>query len=98
MKSIISAFAIFLTAFSISAAHAETACDLRARAVVELNNEFKERISSRGLTANGYRMVELFVSKSGSWTILATDANGRSCLVAEGESWHGIMVPPGEAI
>ncbi|MDX1485190.1 MAG: hypothetical protein R3229_11990 [Alphaproteobacteria bacterium] len=98
MKSMICLIAALLTVLSVSAPRAEIACDLRARTIAELEKAFKEKVSGRGVTANGYRMVELFVSETGSWTILATDTKGRSCLLAEGESWHGISVPAGEAI
>lgn len=98
MKHLVGVIAALLIAFSASTARAEQACDLRTHAVVELEKEYKETVSGRGLTTNGYQMVELFVSKDGSWTILATDANGRSCLLADGQSWQGITTLPGEAI
>ena len=89
--------ALVLSGFTASP-RAENVCELRTRAVGALEAQFKERVSGRGLAANGGRMVELFVSKSGSWTILSTDAQGRSCLVAEGQYWQGITQVGGEGV
>ncbi len=31
--------------------------------------------------------MELFTSKSGSWTLLITRTNGLSCIAASGQDW-----------
>lgn len=90
--------ALVLFGFPASA-QPESVCELRTHAVSALEEQFKEKVSGRGLaTANGGRMVELFVSKSGSWTILSTDVHGRSCLLAEGEYWQGLPPVVGEGV
>jgi hypothetical protein len=30
----------------------------------------------------------LFVSEKGSWTVVVSQPNGPSCILASGESWH----------
>ena len=98
MKIVASLIIGFIVLCSASVARAEPICQLRKSTVHELEAQFKEKVSGRGLTANGNRMVELFVSSTGSWTILVTDTDGRSCLMAEGKGWHGIKILVGEPI
>jgi len=40
-------------------------------------------------------ILEVYVSESGSWTMLVTNANGSSCVVFAGQSWETIPVVPG---
>ena len=91
--SLIAASALFLSAPS---AYAEQFCAPRDTALVQLEKQFGELISGRGLAENGKRMIELLVSKKGSWTVLISEPNGRSCVVASGESWQGITVLVGD--
>ncbi len=91
--SLVAASALFLSA---SSANAEQFCAPRDRAVMQLEKQFEELVSGRGLAANGKRMIELFVSEKGSWTVLISDPNGRSCVMASGENWQGITVLVGD--
>ena len=84
---LIAACALFISAPS---ANAEQVCAARDKAVMQLEKQFEERVSGRGLATNGKRMVELFVSEVGSWTVLVSEPTGRSCIVASGDSWQGI--------
>ncbi|MFQ5984520.1 MAG: hypothetical protein ACE5LL_03270 [Alphaproteobacteria bacterium] len=70
-----------------SAANAQQLCLLRGDAVGQLENKFKEQVVGRGLAQGGRAMVELFVGETGTWTVVVTDVNGQSCIVASGESW-----------
>ena len=91
--SLIVASALFLSAPS---ANAEQFCASRDTALVQLEKQFGELISGRGLAANGKRMIELLVSEKGSWTVLISEPDGRSCVMASGESWQGIKVLVGD--
>jgi hypothetical protein len=75
--------------FGLQAASAQQFCAPHGSAVSQLEKQFEEQVAGRGLAENGKRMLELFVSDEGSWTLLASDARGRSCVVASGENWHG---------
>ncbi len=44
----------------------------------------------------GAAMVELFVAKAGTWTVIATDPAGRTCVVARGKDWFSIVPVSGE--
>ena len=68
-------------------AHAQQVCAVRDTAVTQLESQFDEQIVGRGLVDNGKAMVELFVSETGTWTVVVTDTNRRSCIVASGMSW-----------
>ncbi len=93
ISSLIAASALFL---SVSSANAEQFCAPRDRAVIQLEKQFGEMISRRGLAANGKRMIELLVSEKGSWTVLISDPNGRSCVLTSGENWQGTTVLVGD--
>ena len=43
-------------------------------------------------TVNDDKLVELFVSAQGSWTILVTRTNGSSCIIAAGQNWEDVPV------
>ncbi len=89
ISSLIAASALFL---SVSSANAEQFCAPRDRAVIQLEKQFGEMVSGRGLVANGKRMFELLVSEKGSWTVLISDPNGRSCVMASGGNWQAMTV------
>ena len=81
--------------FGGTEARAQEACVVRADAVAQLGKNFGEAVEARGLAENGKAMVEVFTSRNGSWTIVATNVNGRSCVVASGEAWTKARPVPG---
>ena len=63
-------------------------CAPRADIVAKLNDRFGETRQSFGIVQHN-KIVEIFASmNSGSWSILFTDANGYSCLIAAGTQYH----------
>ena len=78
---------------SASATYAQQICGPRDSTLGQLEKRHHERVYGRGLTPNGKAMFELFVSKTGSWTVLVSNPNGRSCFVAAGDSWHQVKPP-----
>lgn len=78
---------VLVLLLSATVANAQRLCVLRDAAVAKLEGQYKEQVVGRGLAKGGRAMVELFVSNTGSWTVVVTDVNGRSCIVATGESW-----------
>ena len=77
-------------------AQAQQLCLLRDVAVSQLTKQHGEEISARGLATDGKFMMELFTGERGSWTLITTDVNGRSCVVASGEAWSPVPVVPGD--
>ncbi|MBX9841022.1 MAG: hypothetical protein K2Z80_04345 [Xanthobacteraceae bacterium] len=51
-----------------------------------LHTHYGERIDARGLASAGY-VVEIFVSPTRSWTIVATPPVGPSCVLTQGIAW-----------
>ncbi|MCF8511158.1 MAG: hypothetical protein K9G43_06910 [Rhodobacteraceae bacterium] len=77
----------------ILATHAAeaTQCAPRDEVVAGLATGFDETRHAAGLTggtSGSAQVVEVFASKSGSWTIIVTLPDGISCLVASGEAWQ----------
>lgn len=83
---------------SASVSHAKQVCAPRGHTLGQLEKKHQEHVSGRGLTPDGKAMFELFISKTGSWTVLASKPDGRSCFVAAGDSWHQIKMVPGKSV
>jgi hypothetical protein len=62
------------------------ACAPRNELVGQLGQQFSENQKAVG-TLGDKAIMEVFVSQSGTWTILATDTAGTSCIIAAGKSW-----------
>ena len=80
------AIGLFLSAGTADA-QIRRVCVLHDDVIAQLEDKFAEQNIGRGLVENGRAIVELFVSKTGSWTVIVTDTAGRSCIVASGMSW-----------
>ena len=78
--------AAFATALSLPAM-AQTVCGERTKFLDHLSHGYKEAPAAMGLVSNG-ALLEVLVSKQGSWTIIVTRPNGMSCVVAAGEAWE----------
>ena len=87
LRTFAAAFALLLTA---QAANAQQVCAMRDTAVVQLEKQFDEQVAGQGLAANGKLMLELFVSETGSWTVLVSEPNGHTCILASGKAWQGV--------
>jgi hypothetical protein len=70
-------------------------CADRAEMVRSLADKFKENPTAIG-QINGEAVVEVFVSKNGTWTILATGTDGKSCVLSAGENWEINVAALGE--
>ena len=66
---------------------AETSCGPRADIVAKLAQEFHEDQQAVGFV-NENAVLEVFVSGSGTWTIIATSTDGKSCLISAGQDWE----------
>ncbi|MBZ9776817.1 hypothetical protein [Mesorhizobium sp. CO1-1-8] len=74
-----------VSAFPVVPALAEQ-CAARADMIKALGEKFHESETARGLV-NPSVILEIFVSDQGTWTILATDTHGQSCVITAGEGW-----------
>jgi len=79
-----------VAAVGISAALAEAnaagQCAARTDIVKALGDKFHESEAGRGLISPNV-VLEIFISDQGSWTVLASDTKGQSCVISAGEGW-----------
>jgi len=81
-----------LTAFAAPAmAQQPMACAERSALVGELKEKYKEASQGLGMTGNG-AVMELMTSEGGSWSLVVTMPNGKSCLIATGSGWEQVPV------
>lgn len=71
-----------------------TNCGPRAEIVAQLGSVFQEAPSGMGMI-DPTAVVEVFVSESGTFTILASGTDGTSCILASGEGWDGATLVAG---
>lgn len=68
-------------------------CADRAAILAELAANYAERPASRGLSVNGL-VVELVLAPDGrTWTLLATNPAGITCVITAGEAWQAAPIP-----
>lgn len=72
-------------------AEAQGACGARAEIIGALKTRYKEDRQFLGLVGTaGNSMMEVYVSKEGSWTMLVTMASGQTCIMAAGHSFQSL--------
>ena len=86
--------AAFLFAYPAVAGHAQ--CNDHEVVVEQLAAKYGERVTAMGLNSAG-AVIEVFVSKAGSWTITVTMPDGPTCLVSAGEGWETLSEPDPES-
>jgi len=78
--------AMGLLAMPAAAQERPAPCGDRGDLVSQLKDKYHESQTGFGMTGNG-SVVELLTSDNGSWTLVLTFPNGRSCMMAAGEGW-----------
>ncbi len=67
-------------------------CDQRAKVLGHLAQKYKEAPIAVGVTSSG-GIVEVLTTGDGqTWTIIVSDPNGTSCLIAVGEGWRNLQL------
>ena len=87
-------FGFALLIFATQNAHAQVAqCAPRTDVLTALATKYGE--ARRGIGIAGQNAVmELFVNPStGTWTIIATTPDGKTCLIASGSNFEGTSDP-----
>ena len=67
---------------------AQQQCSQRTQVVEHLAKKYKEAQIAVGVTGKGALVEVLSTEDGGTWSILLTNAQGVSCLVASGEGWR----------
>ncbi len=89
MKNVVTGAAVLLVSALPHAALAQGAmpCGERTAIIERLASKYGEQRQATGLN-NSSNLIEVFSSvETGSWTILMTSPEGRTCLIAAGEHW-----------
>ncbi len=73
-------------------ASAQAVCGDRNEIVARLESGYQEKSSAMGVSTNG-GLVELYTSEKGTWTLMLTQPNGTSCLIAAGNNWESLSDP-----
>ena len=77
---------------SAPAALAQPVCGSHQSISDSLKKSYTEAPVPMGLTASG-GIIEVFASQEGTWTIVITQPNGTSCLIAVGLDWENLPKP-----
>lgn len=72
-----------------SASAQQAVCGDRNEIITRLEQGYKESNTGLGLSASG-GVVELYTSEKGTWTLMLTQPNGVSCLIAAGDHWEHV--------
>ncbi len=90
ISGILSTAAVVGAAAFSNGASAQEACGPREQVVKMLEQRHGEAPVSMGLAMNG-SVVEVFSTVDGtSWSLLMTMPDGRTCMIAAGESWMSV--------
>ena len=81
--------AAFICAATGSAFAVEVQCAKQMLMQQLLIEKYKETPVGAG-TVNQDRYMQIFVSAKGTWTILMTQTDGQSCIIASGENWDSL--------
>ena len=73
-------------------------CTDRSSLVEFLRKSHSEARIGLGLTTNGKGIVEVFVAPAGTWSLLVTTSDGRSCVIATGTDWSAVTHPVGDRL
>jgi len=80
------ACALLFGTLSASAVEAQSQCGPRDEVIRVLNAKFQENQRAVGLI-NEKAMMEIYISPMGTWTMVVTNEDGMSCVLAAGEAW-----------
>jgi hypothetical protein len=76
-----------VVALGSSSASAQSSCGPREQLVKLLADQYRENPVGIGLAQPG-RVLEVFASSAGTWTMVMTMPDGKACLIAAGDNWE----------
>ena len=74
------------------AASAQPVCGAHRTVSDNLKKSYAEAPVSMGVTMGG-GVIEVYASAEGTWTLVITQPNGMSCLIAAGQDWEELPKP-----
>lgn len=67
-------------------------CTKHSELVAQLGEKYGETVSASGFDGAG-NFIEVFSSKSGTWTIAISVPGGMTCVISAGEDWQEEKTP-----
>lgn len=77
-------------ALAASPVQAQLVCGGHSDLVAGLAQALQEKQVGYGVVGQA-AVIEIYVSASGTWTMLVTDVKDRSCILATGEGWENTL-------
>ena len=90
-RTILCVALILQAMFPNPAAAAQLSCGDRAQIVATLEQHYAEKSKAIGVSSEG-AVFEVLTSAEGSWTLLVSFADNRTCVIATGEAWEILPV------
>ena len=84
--------ATLVGAVTAQSAAAMNHCGTRSDVTSELNDKYSESHVASGLQSEE-GLVEIWAEEGGSWTILLTRPDGKTCVMASGTHWLEALTP-----
>ncbi len=72
---------------------AEVICAPRAEMVLRLTRAYGAELAGQGLR-DAEAVVEVWADAAGDWVLVQSYANGQACILAMGEGWESLPLPP----
>ena len=88
---VIAVILILQATFSNPVAAAQPACGDRTQIVAALKQHHAETTKAIGVSSEG-AVLEVLASAQGSWTLLVSFPDNRTCVIATGEAWEILPV------
>lgn len=85
-------YAIIISVLPVAA---QTVCAARTD-MLEITKKHKEQLVGSGIA--GRSVVEVYVSETGSFTVVRSSPEGLSCLIAAGQDWQIEALKMGEGL
>ena len=76
----------------VSSASAQSTCARRDELIKVLDEKYHEASSGFG-TVGEVSVIEVYTSDRGTFTILSSQPNGISCIIATGQNWEPLSPP-----
>jgi len=87
MKNLLVGLSLVLLTAQNTQAQTQVTCADRKEVIAKLSEQYGEGQLGFGM-ADGTAIFEIWVSDSGTWTILKTSPNGLTCVMAVGDQWN----------
>jgi hypothetical protein len=84
-------------ALSTLPAQAQFICGGHSEIVAGLAQAFQQKQIGYGVVGEA-AIVEIYVSANGTWSMLVTDVQGRSCIFATGDGWENTAIATAQGI